>query len=680
MNIIEILAPVGGQEQLVAAVRSGADAVYLGGSSFNARSSAENFDGEGLVQTVKYCHGRGVAVHVTLNTLFKDREIGELVAQIQEIGRSGADAVIVQDLGTARLVREMLPNIGLHGSTQLSTHNVQGALLLKEMGFSRVVLAREMDFKEIAQIKKESGMEVEVFIHGALCVSMSGSCYLSAMWGGRSGNRGSCAQPCRLDFTSKMGRDHALSLKDLSGITQMSRYIAAGVDSVKIEGRMKRAEYVAAAVTACKQAVNKEFVDMDRVTAVFSRSGFTSGYLDGKRNLDMFGYRRREDVVSATPAVLQSVASQYRNEVGLLGASVSVKILKDQPAEMEFSCKGKRVEAVGEIPQIAINRPTDQELVKRSVEKLGGTPFFLEKLDVVLDDGIMLPVSAINQMRKQCCDDLLKSLEHTHEHKYIQPDYPLEHHPKFTNIKHCENRVRVRDLGQVTDLVIKYADVLIVPVDKICMDGGRIDGIIKSGTVVVGELPQFIFNSQLVDKWVKNLHEKGIDSLVVGSVGSLAIAKENGFKIFGDYGLNVTNSHCLKSFAQLSVENMTLSFENNITAVRQMGDYIPYGIVSYGHLPVMTFRNCPARGEKGCGECSGENFVTDRKGIKMPIVCQNREYSQMLNPIPLQVNVGEFDVDFHTVYFTVETPSQCDFIVTGGKVADRTKGLYFAKG
>jgi len=320
---IEILAPAGGQEQLIAAVRSGADAVYLGTRSFNARRNAENFDGESLSEAVKYCHGRGVRVHATVNTLVKDAELQSLYKEIEMLAAFGIDAVIVQDLAVAELFQRHCPSMPLHASTQMVIHNLEGALAAEELGFSRVVLARELTIEEIRKICSGTKIQIETFVHGALCMSISGQCYLSSILGERSGNRGLCAQPCRLGFKSG-SRDYALSLKDMSHISHIGELMEAGVSSLKIEGRMKRPEYVAAAVSACREAVSGKAADLTDLQAVFSRSGFTDGYITGKRNLEMFGHRTREDV-EASKTVLGKIASSYRNELSRI--PVDMKLL-----------------------------------------------------------------------------------------------------------------------------------------------------------------------------------------------------------------------------------------------------------------------------------------------------------------------------------------------------------------
>ena len=319
MAQIEILAPVGSEEMLRAAVFSGADAVYLGFSGFNARTGAGNFDAASLCEAVRFCHGRGVRVHVAMNTTVYASELDRLADAVRAVAASGADAVICQDLATARLIGQIAPDLPRHASTQMSVHTLEGALEMAEQGFKRVILARELSLEEIGRITKNCGIETECFVHGALCMSMSGQCYMSAFLGGRSGNRGSCAGPCRLPFDAnplpegRPGQAHHLSLKDNSVIDQLDRLQALGVASAKIEGRLRSPEYVAAAVSACLAGREGRAYDRELLKNAFSRSGFTSGYLDGKIDGTMFGTRSEADA-ELTRKTLPALRELYRRE------------------------------------------------------------------------------------------------------------------------------------------------------------------------------------------------------------------------------------------------------------------------------------------------------------------------------------------------------------------------------
>ena len=378
MARIEILAPVGSEEMLRAAVFSGADAVYLGFSGFNARTGAGNFDADSLQEAVRFCHARGVAVHVALNTTVYGTELSALEQAIRAVAASGADAVICQDLAVATLIGKIAPQLPRHGSTQMSVHTLQGALELKELGFTRVVLARELSLPEVEHITKHCGIETECFIHGALCMSVSGQCYMSAFLGGRSGNRGSCAGPCRLPFEAnalpegKPGRLHHLSLKDNSAIDKLDKLQALGVASAKIEGRLRTPEYVAAAVSACLAGREGRAYDRDLLKNAFSRSGFTSGYLDGKIDGTMFGVRSEADA-ELTKKTLPMLRELYRRERSRVPVQMKLEIEEGGEKLTVTDADGNKAFAYGDAePQPARTDPT--ESLNRSLAKTGGLP------------------------------------------------------------------------------------------------------------------------------------------------------------------------------------------------------------------------------------------------------------------------------------------------------------------
>ena len=481
----EILAPVGAQEQLKAAVRSGANAVYLGVDNFNARRNADNFTTENLKDAVKYCRLRDVKVFVTLNTLIFDKEIEELYETIKAIAKSGADAVIVQDFATVKAVKEICPYMPLHASTQMAVHNVAGAKALEEMGFSRIVLARELSLNEMKMIREAVNAELEVFVHGAHCMSTSGNCYLSAMLGERSGNRGLCAQGCRLNWTNTHGREYALSLKDMSYLDNIKDLMEIGIDSFKIEGRMKRPEYVAAAVSSLKKAMNNEFYDKLTLRSVFSRSGFTDGYLTGKRNIDMFGYRVKEDVTSAT-SVLKELENSYKNEIRPNKASAKLILKKDEPATLLFSSKGASVKVQGEIPQEPRTAPLSEEIAFRNLSKLGETSFYLDSLGFENEDTLTLPASAINALRRDAANLLEEELS---KKEYIIND--VTPHIPYTkpDFSRPKTRIRLESFLQYSEAFEK-ADLVILPLHEIFNNLEEIECLPAKLTV---ELPQLIY-------------------------------------------------------------------------------------------------------------------------------------------------------------------------------------------
>lgn len=677
----EILAPAGGEAQLRAAVLCGADAVYLGLRGFNARAGAENFDENTLPQTVGWCHARGVRVYVTLNTLVTDRELPQWLHSLDAVAAAGVDGVLVQDLGLAKIIRQRYPTLPLHASTQMTIHNLAGARLLEEMGFAQVVLARELSKEEIAAICAGTSMRCEVFVHGALCMSVSGQCYLSSVLGERSGNRGRCAQPCRLDFKSH-GRGYALSLKDLTLTDRLRELEALGVASFKIEGRLKRPEYVAAAVTACRQSLAGEAPDLETLQSVFSRSGFTDGYYTARRDLTMFGTRTREDAAAAA-AVLGKLSALTRNEVGRLPVDMVLTMAPGEPATLAVTDGTHRVEVAGEVPQTALTRPTDEELARRALEKCGGTPFYLQNLTCHIGEGLMLPLSALNRLRAAALTALAEA-------RSVVVPYPQA--PAAAGEPAGRARptgaprlgCRLAAAAQMTPAIRRGAGRLSLPLHELAE---RPELLETGAERWVAELPAFCAPQQeeAVMRTLRKLKEQGLTAALCGNLSSLLMAREAGLRIVGDYGLNIINSPAAQQAAALGCDEITLSFECERNAARNIHSPVPIGVIAYGRLPLMLLRNCPGKTAAGCGDCRGINHITDRRGEDFPLQCQNRQYTHLLNPRPLFLSdrLPEWDFcDFLTLRFTTETPAECDEVLkmyqTGAAPAGPfTRGLYY---
>lgn len=677
----EILAPAGGEAQLRAAVLCGADAVYLGLRGFNARAGAENFDENTLPQTVGWCHARGVRIYVTLNTLVTDRELPQWLHSLDAVAAAGVDGVLVQDLGLAKIIRQRYPTLPLHASTQMTIHNLAGARLLEEMGFTQVVLARELSKEEIAAICAGTSMRCEVFVHGALCMSVSGQCYLSSVLGERSGNRGRCAQPCRLDFKSH-GRGYALSLKDLTLTDRLRELEALGVASFKIEGRLKRPEYVAAAVTACRQSLAGEVPDLETLRSVFSRSGFTDGYYTGQRDLTMFGTRTREDAAAAA-AVLGKLSALTRNEVGRLPVDMVLTMAPGEPATLAVTDGTHRVEVAGEVPQTALTRPTDVELARRALEKCGGTPFYLQNLTCHIGEGLMLPLSALNRLRAAALTALAEA-------RSVVVPYPQA--PAAAGEPAGRGRpagaprlgCRLAAAAQMTPAIRRGGGRLSLPLHELAE---RPELLETGAERWVAELPAFCAPQQeeAVMRALRKLKEQGLTAALCGNLGSLLMAREAGLRIIGDYGLNIINSPAAQQAAALDCDEITLSFECERNAARNIHSPVPIGVIAYGRLPLMLLRNCPGKTTAGCGDCRGINHITDRRGEDFPLQCQNRQYTHLLNPRPLFLSdrLPEWDFcDFLTLRFTTETPAECDEVLkmyqTGAAPAGSfTRGLYY---
>lgn len=671
----EILAPVGGKEQLIAAVRSGADAVYLGAKNFNARRNASNFDDFELSDAVSYCHAWGVKVHIVLNTLVMDSEFSALIEEIKNVAKSGADAVIVQDLAVMRLVKEICPELELHASTQMTVHNLAGAKEAQKLGFKRVVLSRELSYEEIKYIAANTDIELEVFVHGALCMCMSGCCYLSSVLGGRSGNRGLCAQPCRLDF--RFGeKDHALSLKDMSHIEHIRKLAEAGVCSFKIEGRMKRPEYVAAAVTACKAALAGETPDIESLRAVFSRQGFTDGYFTGKRTLEMFGFRSHDDVTAADK-VLKNLANLYKDEPKKIPVRMNLFISESEKSVLLATDGENYASATGSVCEKALRTPTDKALAQRYLSKTGGTPFYLEELDFTADGEPLITAGELNELRRSVLDQLLKIREETVPHKIN--DIEIEKTEKQP-AKEITLRVRAERFEQLS--FAKDAEAVILPIAEI---ENHPEVIRLFGNRLFAELPALVFpgDEEKIKSRLTALKSAGVCHALCENICTLRLAKDAGIAVHGGHGLNIINSIALEEYKQLGLSDATLSFELSASKMRWLDGNIRRGILGYGYLPLMRMRACPIKKASGCKNCPGKGKIKDRMGKEFTYICFEKKFGTLLNSVPLYAADKDFSgIDFMTLWFTEENPKQCEKIYNmfKNKVPadfEKTNGLYF---
>ncbi|MBQ8182986.1 MAG: U32 family peptidase [Clostridia bacterium] len=654
MKNYEILAPAGAYEQLRAAVICGADAVYLGAGNFNARRNAQNFTSANLTEAVKYCHLRNVKVYVTLNTLVFDKEMSELYETVKDIAESGADAVIVQDLAVAKAVKSICPQLPLHASTQMAVHNVSGALFLEKAGFSRIVLARELSLNEIKEIRRNVRAELEVFVHGAHCMSTSGNCYLSAMLGERSGNRGLCAQGCRLEWKNTHGREYALSLKDMSYLDNIDELQKLGIESFKIEGRMKRPEYVAAAVSSLKNALAGKEYDKEALRSVFSRNGFTDGYLQGNRDVNMFGFRGKDDVTSAS-SVLKNLEALYRDDVRPLCVDMTLTLTKDTPMELGLSSCGKFVSAFGAVPEIPRNAPLAKEIAQRNLSKLGDTSFHVGNIEFNNNDNLTASASALNSLRRDGIEKLENAiLENERTVNNVTP----EKHSSYYPLQRTKLRVRFEKFQQYSE-IFENVEFIILPIEEILNNKAEIKNI---SSKIIAELPQLIYpeNEQNIFKKLEEIKESGITHGATGNVGGIKLLIDAGFTIHGTHGLNITNTAALNMYASSGLKDTVLSFELTEKAVKNIGGELPRGTYIYGHLPLMLMRACPQKSPSGCGNCNGKSYLTDRKGIRFPLICQQKTYSVLHNSVPLYIGDKNLSsLDFGVFYFTIESAKEC---------------------
>ncbi len=679
---MEILSPAGSPEHIKAAVRSGADAVYLGTQHFNARQNAANFDMQELENALKYCHARGVKVYIALNTLIKDCELKLAEKEIVAIARLGADAVIIQDLAMVQLVKDIVPQMPLHASTQMSVHNLSGVKMLEKMGFSRVVPARELSLEELAYIRENTSLELEVFVHGALCMCVSGQCYMSSVFGQRSANRGMCAQPCRLNFKA-LGREYALSLKDLSAIEMLTKLKELGITSAKIEGRMKRPEYVAAATRACKMALAGQQYDREQLRAVFSRSGFTNGYMEGKPDFKLFGFRTKDDVISAAP-VLKQIAADFRQEAAVIGVNMRLQIKKGQEILLTVSDGENTVSVSQPPPEQAVNRQTDTAFAETALKKCGGTPFFAKNISCEIEGGLSVSMSRLNTLRKTALELLLKKRETVKpytikERKNSITDKLSEVSHEFTNKEpelyaFFENELQICD--NADKIIIDYN--LLYKNPKLCE---------KYAGKLIAKMPALMFSEKYIDADSKlsELRSLGIDTLYAPNIYVINYAEKHNFKVMGGYGLNIMNSAALDKYRLLGIDSAEISFECSVNRFNKMLKTIPCGLAVYGKMPLMTFRACPARGKKGCQGCSGMPKITDRLGNEMTISCKDKQYSQLLNPKPIYMADRLHEIrnaDFLSLHFTDQTQAECceiinKYINREKSEQDFTRGLYY---
>ena len=685
MANIEILAPVGSEEMLHAAVFSGADAVYLGFSGFNARTGAGNFDADSLKEAVRFCHARGVKVHVALNTTVYGGELASLCDAIRAVAASGADAVICQDLAVATLIGKIAPQLPRHGSTQMSVHTLQGALELKELGFTRVVLARELSLPEVEQITRHCGIETECFVHGALCMCVSGQCYLSAFLGGRSGNRGSCAGPCRLPFEAnalpegKPGRLHHLSLKDNSVIDKLDQLQAIGVASAKIEGRLRTPEYVAAAVSACLAGREGRAYDRDLLKNAFSRSGFTSGYLDGKIDGTMFGVRSEADA-ELTKKTLPALRELYRRERSRVPVRMKLEIEEGGEKLTVTDADGNKAFAYGDFePQPARADPT--ESLKRSLAKTGGTPFAAENIEVEMDEGPwFVPGSTVNELRREALDALLKKRE------VLRPwpvqDVELEPLPQRTLPPHRTLRARFERWDQVPEQALSGVEYLILPIAQ----ADRVPREWRGKTLL--ELPRVMFGKLEEDtaRRVAATQDAGFAGYEVSNIAHLRLCR--GLPMSGGFGLNVTNQVAAQFYADNGLGSVLILPETkdsdiSTIAPTHAGKPVPTGVLVYGHMPLMVTRACPLQNIHDCAHCDKTGVLTDRKAKKFPVRC-GLGVRTIYNPVPIYMGdkPGALTVDYGVAYFTLESREEAAAILDNIRVhapfeGDFTRGLYF---
>ena len=646
----ELLCPAGSPEALDAAIEGGADAVYLGGTTFNARMNAHNFGGDALRSAVLRAHSYGVKVYLTLNTLVGDREIPAALAAAEEAANAGVDALIVADLGIASAIHRTFPSLELHASTQASSHNSLSAEKLKEIGFSRIVIARETPAADLFESVKNSPLEVEMFIHGALCVSHSGQCLFSSLVGGRSGNRGECAQPCRLPFACKKGGNaYPLSLKDLSLAAHVPALIESGVASLKIEGRMKAPEYVRDTARIWRRLLDERRAatpdEMRELASIFSRGGFTDGYWREKIDSKMLGVRSEDDKSASRTLV------PFGGITRKIPLDFAVRMKENEPITLTIGDKNRQIRLEGDVPQAALTAPLTAEHLERNLSKLGGTPYSIGAFSVEMDDGLMLPVSRLNDLRRRAiaeweCNLAPKTIEKT--------PYVMQ---KSHNVSRKTRTARFYNSEQITPLAREFFERIYLPLGK---ETSETDGII---------LPPVIFerDRKTVTEMLSAAAKKGVRYTLVGNIGHIDIVKQAGFIPVGDFRLNVTNCESVCALEEMGIDSLILSPELTLPQARDIkGDT---ALIVYGRIPLMTVEKCVIKEIADCDTCAKNAAVlTDRRGVSFPVLREWEHRNVIYNSLPTSMSdrqdqLAKAGITAQHFLFSTETPDEVDEVI-----------------
>ena len=689
---MELLAPAGSMEALRAAVCNGADAVYLGADTFNARMNARNFSAADLQEAVVYCHVRGVKVHLTLNTLVLDREMPRAAELIRLAASCGVDAFIVQDLGVVSLCRQLAPDVPIHASTQMSIHSLEGVMEAAALGCSRVVLARELPAEEIAHICKRSPVEIEVFVHGALCMCYSGQCYLSSVIGRRSGNRGQCAQPCRLPYG--YGRfestRYPLSLKDNCLAGELDELRRMGVASIKIEGRMKRPEYVAIVTRAYRTVLNGGKLmpsDLQELETAFSRQGFTDGYFRGQTGSNMFG--RRQEGEDTADLFASARATYEQGEPQRIGVRFYAMIRRGEPAQLAVEDPdGNLCRTRGPVPEQAVYRSLTPQDLEQQLKKTGGTPYLCTAVRSSLDPDLMLPASAINAMRRDVIAELTAKRGRAAPARLNAYDEP----PRYDGIAgEPQLTIAVRTAGQITSRMLSMKPtVLYVPLSELA-EHPDLPQRVGVETQLAAILPRVIWSGELapVARQLRTVYEMGVRQVLAGNLGQLHIARAAGFAVRGDFGLNIVNSRAMRYLREQGLDSQLLSFELTLPQIRDISKAVPAELLIYGRLPLMLMENCVMKNRTGICACqTGTVRLVDRVGEEFPIVkdpgtCRNvllnGKKLYLLDKKDALRGMGLWAL---RLQFTTENPGEIDKVLMdyqGRAVFDAgsyTRGLY----
>lgn len=694
----ELLAPAGSLEILKGVIESGADAVYVGGSMFGARAYANNFTEEELLEAIDFAHLRGVKVYLTVNTLIKNSEFSKLYDYLLPYYKRGLDAVIVQDIGVVKAIHEYFPSMEIHTSTQMTVTGADGVRFLSQFGVTRVVMAREVSLAEMKRIHEETGMELEAFVHGALCYSYSGQCLFSSILGGRSGNRGRCAQPCRLPYTVEGKKDeYILSLKDMCGIKALDKLHDAGVYSLKIEGRMKQLEYACGVVKYYRSYIDSmkpvSDADYDRIKALGNRCGFTDRYYFDHNGSDMVTYVKPNFVSNAAEP------SPEKRKLSIEGELV---LREGEPGSLTVKRGDVTYKASIEPVSAALKAPLDKKAAIDRINKTGDTDFEFSHIKAQIGENVFVPNGALNKLRRDAisglCDKLLKKY-YRNDARYADmsrltalPEHVVKSdaaHDEaindYTTICSCMTRAQLDTLIGYECFDVFYLDFDMYDRKTLIQQfADDVKSLTKRNKIVYLMLPT-IFRADSSDYFVsiaKELDKVSFEGFVVKNYEELYLTENlfTGKKVILDHNMYTFNDVSKSAFFEHGVSGDTVPLELNSKEIMHRNN-IGSQMIVYGYYPLMTTANCVHKNTKGCDKKQKLIYLKDRYN-KSFAVCNNCKecYNTIYNSLPTMLiknmsKLKEAGIRSFRYSFTIETPKQIK-VVMDDKIAEYTNGHY----
>lgn len=695
---VEILAPAGSFESMKAAVAAGADAVYIGGSRFGARAYADNPAENRLLEAIDYTHLHGCRLYMTVNTLMKEEEMGELYEYLLPYYNHGLDAVIVQDLGVFSYVREHFPDLPIHASTQMTITGVHGARLMKELGAERVVTARELSLAEIAAIHENVDVEIESFVHGALCYCYSGQCLFSSLIGGRSGNRGRCAQTCRLPYDVKRGgkllngKDsrYVLSLKDLCTLDLSPDMIEAGVYSMKIEGRMKSPRYTAGVVEIYRKYTDLclkygrggyrvDEQDRKRLLDLFDRGGQTDGYYRRHNGRDMVVWKEKPAFRESNQELFDYLDRSYVDKQVQEAVTGQIDLEVGQPAKLAVACRGMEVAVLGDIVQEALKQPMDQERIRKQLEKTGNSPFYFAALECDVNGAVFMPIQALNDLRRRGLQELEEALlKPFRREAAVRDDGKKAEMAGNSSARKNRNEIKLHVSLERADCIEAalnnrnvsriYIDTAEFPPKQWAQTAALCR---RAGKECMASMPH-IFRTeaeQFFDGHMQMFKTAGFDGVLIRSMEEIDFLKASGIDLpmVFDYNLYGMNDRSQRFLLELGAAELTWPVELNSRELGMLS--LPGELIVYGRLPMMVTAQCIHQGVEACDRRPGVLLLKDRMGKEFPVknhcaFCYNTVYNAApVSLIGLEEPIEKLAPTALRLQFTIETPEEMERVL-----------------